>query len=231
MSWKDSLKLTVATVGIMTLRFVPLFLLGIAINWFYVTWNLHTFVLYFDLESLSSIGVAGRTPFAVILVLLPFGIVVGLFLFVFPILYWLVLQSYAIKSGLGYIFRKKKTAIFEYFVPKLVESSGDWYQNSALILKTRKSLTKFVAQMDNMPKALRRLCLYLVKRIPFQEALSEIILEIGVKEENYDLIAERLTERLSSHIEKEILNASLKVFFFLFIFNIGTMYYVMTFFS
>lgn len=226
MSWKDTLKLIAGTGFITLIRFVPLVVIGVLLNWVF-------FLLFrpvlFDKFILTDIGVAGRSGIGVIIVLLPIGIVLTLFLVIFPILYLLVAKSYAIKSGIRYIYRKKATAIFEYFIPKVVEVSGDLYENNTTVLKVREISAKSVAKMKNMPKPIRMLYVFLVRKIPLQQTFNEVTKEVEISEQNYGLIATSLNKILSKQIEEQLLNPSLKFFFLLIIINIGIMYWVLSF--
>lgn len=226
MSWKNTLKLIAGTSFVTLIRFTPIVVVGALLNWLF-------FLLFspilFDKFMLTDIGVAGRSSIGAVIALLPIGFVLILFLAVFPILYLLIAKSYAIKSGIRYIYRKKATAIFEYFIPKLVETSGDLYQNNTTVIKVREISAKSVAKMKNMPKPIRMLYVFLVKKIPLQQTFNEVTKDIEIIESNYELIATNLTKTLSKQIEEELLNPSLKFFFLLLIINIGTIYWVLSF--
>ena len=226
MGWKDTLKLIAGTSFVTLIRFIPILVIGVLLNWvFFLLFN----PILFDKFILTDIGVAGRSSVGAIIALLPIGIVLTVFIAVFPILYLLIAKSYAIKSGIRYIYRKKATAIFEYFLPKLVETSGDLYQKNTTVLKVREISAKSIAKMKNMPKPIRMLYVFLVKKIPLQETFNEVTKDIEIVESNYELIATNLNKALSKKIEEELLNPSLKFFFLLIIINIGTMYWVLTF--
>lgn len=226
MGWKDTLKLIAGTSFVTLIRFIPIVFIGVLLNWLF-------FLLFspilFEKFIMTDIGAAGRSSIGAILALLPIGVVLAIFLAVFPILYLLIAKSYAIKCGIRYIYRKKATAIFEYFIPKLVETSGDLYQNNTVVLKVREISTKSVAKMKNMPKPIRMLYIFLVQKIPLQETFNEVTKDVEIIEPNYELIATSLNKILSKQIEEELLNPSLKFFFLLIIINIGTMYWVLSF--
>lgn len=226
MSWKSTLKLIAGTSLVTLVRFIPIIAIGVLLNWLF-------FLLYrtvlFNTFIITDIGVAGRSGVGVLIALLPIGAVLSLFLIVFPVLYLLVAKSYAIKSGIRYIYRKKATAIFEYFIPKIVETSGDLYQNNTTIVKVREISAKSVARMQNMPKPIRGLYVFLVRKIPFQQTFNEVTKEVEISEENYELIAMNLNKVLSKQIEQELLNPSLKYFFLLILLNFITMYWVLSF--
>jgi hypothetical protein len=93
----------------------------------------------------------------------------------------------------------------------------------------REISAKSVAKMKNMPKPIRMLYVFLVRKIPLQETFTEVTKEVEIIESNYERIATNLTEILSKQIEEELLNPSLKFFFLLIIINIGTMYWVLSF--
>lgn len=226
MSWKSTLKLVAGTSFVTLVRFIPIVSIGVLLNWLFLL--LFNSVLL-DTFIITDIGVAGRSSVGAIIALLPIGIVLMVFLVVFPVLYLLVAKSYAIKSGIRYIYRKKATAIFDYFIPKIVETSGELYQNNTTVVKVREISARSVAQMENMPKPIRMLYAFLVRKIPFQETFSEITKEIEISEKNYDLIAVNLNKLLSNQIEQELLNPSLKYFFLLITVNFITMYWVLSF--
>jgi|VirMetMinimDraft_7_1064189.scaffolds.fasta_scaffold30207_1 hypothetical protein len=225
MGWKDTLKLIAGTSFVTLIRFIPIVAIGVLLNWiFFLIFS----PILFDKFILTDIGVAGRSSFGAILALLPIGIVLTVFLAVFPILYLLIAKSYAVKSGIRYIYRKKATAIFEYFIPKLVEVSGDLYQENTTVIKVREISAKSVAKMKNMPKPIRMLYIYLVRKIPLQQTFSEVTKDTEIIEQNYGMIATGLNEKLSSHIEEELLNPSLKFFFLLIVLNFIAMYWVLS---
>jgi hypothetical protein len=226
MSWKSTLKLIAGTSFVTLIRFIPIVVIGTLLNWGFC---LIFRPVLFDKFLMTDVGGAGRSSIGAIIALLPIGIVLTIFLVVFPILYLLIAKSYAIKSGLKYIYRKKATAVFEYFLPKLVETSGDMYQNNTTVLKVREISAKSVAKMKNMPKPIRMLYVFLVRKIPLQQTFNEVTKDIEIVESNYELIATNLNKNLSKQIEEELLNPSLKFFFLLIIINIGTMYYVLSF--
>lgn len=226
MGWKDTLKLIAGTSIVTLIRFIPIIFIGVLLNWvFFLLFS----PILFDKFIITDIGAAGRSSIGAIIALLPIGVVLAIFLAVFPILYLLIAKSYAIKSGIRYIYRKKATAIFEYFIPKLVETSGDLYQNNTTVIKVREISAKSVAKMKNMPKPIRMLYVFLVQKIPLQETFNEVTKDVEIIESNYEQIATNLTKTLSKQIEEELLNPSLKFFFLLIIINIGTMYWVLSF--
>jgi hypothetical protein len=97
MGWKDTLKLIAGTSFVTLIRFIPIVFIGVLLNWVF-------FLLFspflFDTFILTDIGAAGRSSIGAILALLPIGIVLTVFLAIFPILYLLIAKSYAIKSGI-----------------------------------------------------------------------------------------------------------------------------------
>lgn len=230
MSWKDTLKLIGGTSFVTLIRFFPIVLIGGLLNGVFA---LISSPLLIEKGMLigKGIGVAGRSSIGAIIVFLPIGIIFTVFLVVFPVLYLLIAKSYAIKSGIRYIYRKKATAIFEYFIPKLVEFSGDLYQNNQTLVKVREISAKSVAKMKNMPKPIRMLYVFMVRKIPLQQTFTEVTKDIEISEPNYGRIATGLNKLLSKKIEEELLNPSLKYFFLLIVLNIGAMYWVIHFLS
>lgn len=223
MSWKDTLKLIAGTSFVTLIRFVPIVLIGGLLN---VGFVLISSPVLFDKGIIRDVGAAGRSSIGAMIALLPIGIILMVFLVVFPILYLLIAKSYGIKSGIRYIYRKKATAVFEYFIPKLVEFSGDLYQNNQTLVKVREISAKSVAKMKNMPKPIRMLYVFMVRKIPLQQTFTEVTKDIEISESNYGLIATGLNKLLSKKIEEELLNPSLKYFFLLIVLNIGAMYWV-----
>ena len=230
MSWKSTLKLIAGTSFVTLIRFLPIVLIGGLLN---VAFALIFSPILIEKSMLigKEIGVASRSSVGAIIALLPIGIIGFVFLVVFPVLYLLIAKSYAVKSGIRYIYRKKATAIFDYFIPKFVEFSGDLYQNNQTVGKVREISAKSVAKMKNMPKPIRMLYVFLVRKIPLQQTFNEVTKEVEISESNYGLIATGLNKILSKQIEEKLLNPSLKYFFLLNVINIGTMYGMIKFLS
>lgn len=207
MDWKEALKLMAAAMLPALAKLVLMVLVGTLLNWI--------FILIFGgqfwavlLSNKPSFG--GKIPGILFFVL---------FVISFPAFYFLVGKSYAIKATLKHIYQKNAPAIFEYIVPKVVDTASS-YQNHAGVVKAKDLHANFISKIPNMPWLLRVLYGYLIQKIPFKTTFDEITEKTPIKEENYTSISLQLSQKLSSHIEEEFLGASFKNFFLLLIVNI-----------
>lgn len=208
MNWKETLQLVVAATLPALAKLVFMVLVGALLNWI--------FLLIFG-NQFWTVLMANKPSFGA---KLPGILFFVLFVFGFPVFYFLVGKSYAIKATLQHIYQKKAPAIFEYFVPKVVELAGTTVVNNQTVASIKNLHGNFVAKIPNMPWLLRLLYAYLVQKIPFKTTLDEIAEKTPLTEENYSSISQQLSQKLSSHIENELLGVSFKNFFLLLIVNV-----------
>lgn len=210
MNWKDALKLMASAIVPALVKLMFVVVIGTLLNWIFLVVMSFRFLDTFN------------NPTNSFLQLLPSLLLFIFFIIGFPFLYFLVGKSYAIKSALKSIFQKNAPALFDYLVPKAVETIES-YQHNETIVKTTNLSTNFISKIKNMPWFVRLLYRQLLKKIPFKSTFDSITENIELTEENYPSISQRLSEQLSSAIEQEFLDISLKSFFLLLLLNVVTM--------
>ncbi|MCP4441014.1 MAG: hypothetical protein GY810_18990 [Aureispira sp.] len=216
MAWKEALKTVGAAVAIATAKLIPIMIVGCILNWIFII--MYGSSIWTALTPIDT----GRSPFSAI-VLVPALLVVFMFILGFPILYFLVGKSYALKCAIRHIFKKSAPSLFQYFVPKVVEYAGDTYQTNDTVLQARDMHDNFAKKMTNMSWPLRMLYNFALNKIPFKEKFDEITGGLDLVESNYDEIGKRLSQELASKVEEKFLGASLKNFWILLLVNIASM--------
>lgn len=225
MDWQKVVLVLAKTAFIVSSTTVGITAVGVVLNWFF---TIVVVVQYYSLaaQSIADVGVAARTPIGTIIAILPimpFVMAVIIYIFVFPYLYFKNAKSYAITKGLYYLFHENKSYvphIFGYITFKIAEKfeqAGFKNFNDSSVVHF---ISGFFEKMEDAPKPIRFLFSHLMKKIPFQETFVAVTQDIELKKDNAETIGNKLAERLTSYVEKELLNPSLTPFWILFIGNI-----------
>jgi hypothetical protein len=138
----------------------------------------------------------------------PVSIILPLFGFGFPILYFLVGQRYGMQAGLRRLYDSHKDALFRILIERLQQFHEKDPDSSAAAVRACEGAARLASLTSDSPRMARMVFDYALKRRRFRDLVEEVRAEIDSTSADTLMFGETLTARLDDHLRNNIFDAS-----------------------
>lgn len=186
------------------------FIFGIILN------AIYAFVLLGGWLSGASLS---ESPYAILLF--------GLFLLVFPFLYFWLARKHAINKGIEFLYNSSSpitSKAVNMVVSSMVMGNKAANTNSNLVGTTLKNAKHYVQKIDSkLPRGVRLALTAILSRVPIHNVLKEVSQTMDLTEDNLPQIQTQVQSKVDSYIRDEFIGSSMMWFWVLLIVNLLAM--------
>jgi len=186
------------------------FLFGIILN------AIYAFVL---LGGWLSGAALSESPYAILLF--------GLFLLVFPFLYFWLARKHAVNKGIEFLYNTSSpvtSKAVNMVVSSMVMGSQAGGANSNLVGTTLQNAKSYVQKIDSkLPRGVKMALTAILSRVPIHNVLAEVSQTMDLTEDNLPQIQSHVQSKVDGYIKDELIGSSMTWFWVLLIFNVVMM--------
>jgi len=186
------------------------FLFGIILN------AIYAFVL---LGGWLSGAALSESPYAILLF--------GLFLLVFPFLYFWLARKHAVNKGIEFLYNTSSPVTnkaVNMVVSSMVMGSQAGGTNSNLVGTTLQNAKSYVQKIDSkLPRGVKMALTAILSRVPIHNVLAEVSQTMDLTEDNLPQIQSHVQSKVDGYIKDELIGSSMTWVWVLLIFNVVMM--------